>query len=381
MEVCLFGVLKMRKGLLYMLLLSAMLVLSACRTEGDEQQGQSIEQQSGEIQGQESQEEQEGEAISILTGLPVSDEIRNNRPLAVMFNNIKEGCPQKGIAGADVVYEAPVEGRITRLMGIFEDYKNIEEIGSIRSSRDYFVYFAMEYDAIYAHFGQATPYVGDLLNSDRIDNISGAVAGIDRPATNSFFRSDERKAPHNVYISAKGLQKDLEKFDYRLTKKEDQIPKFQFVSEATPYNFPYAEDAIKIYPGGKENTKANGFSKTQSYFEYNPKEQKYYRYQYGDKHIDEATGEQLTYDNIIFQYCHGEIRDENDYLAFGCHETNYRHIQVFTQGKMIPGIWSRSSDDEPANYRDFNGDPIILTPGKTWICIIWEDYAQDVVYE
>ena len=48
---------------------------------------------------------------------------------------------------------------------------------------------------------------------------------------------------------------------------------------------------------------------------------------------------------------------------------------------MIPGIWSRMSDEEPANYRDFNGDPIILTPGKTWICIIWEDYAQDVVYE
>ena len=257
MEVCLFGVLKMRKGLLYMLLLSAMLVLSACRTEGDEQQGQSIEQQSGEIQGQESQEEQKGEAISMLTGLPVSDEIRNNRPLAVMFNNIKEGCPQKGIAGADVVYEAPVEGRITRLMGIFEDYKNIEEIGSIRSSRDYFVYFAMEYDAIYAHFGQATPYVGDLLNSDRVDNISGAVAGIDRPATKSFFRSDNRKAPHNVYISTEGLSKDLEKFKYRLTKKEDQIPKFQFVSEETPYNFPYAEDAVKIYPGGKESTKAN----------------------------------------------------------------------------------------------------------------------------
>ena len=371
----------MRKGVLYTVALSVILTLSACagpqkpEEEGSKQQAQTQEET------KEASGENKGDGLSMLTGLPVSAEIQKNRPLAVMFNNIKEGCPQKGIAGADIVYEAPVEGRITRLMGIFEDYNKIEEIGSIRSSRDYFVYFAMEYDALYAHFGQATPYVGDLLNSDRVDNISGAVAGIDRPATKSFFRSDNRKAPHNVYISTEGLSKDLEKFKYRLTKKEDQIPKFQFVSEETPYNFPYAEDAVKIYPGGKESTKANGFSKTQSYFEYNPQDQKYYRYQYGEEHIDEATGEQLTYDNLIFQYCYGEVRDENDYLAFGCHETNYRHIQVFTQGKMIPGIWSRMSDEEPANYRDFNGDPIILTPGKTWICIIWEDYAQDVVYE
>ena len=58
-------------------------------------------------------------------------------------------------------------------------WQNLDTIGYIRSSRDYFVYSALEFDAIYAHFGQATPYVGDLLNSDLVDNISGAVAGID----------------------------------------------------------------------------------------------------------------------------------------------------------------------------------------------------------
>ena len=370
----------MRKGLIYMACLAMAVILAGCgeaKTQGEKNPEPSAEASSTEQQVSPT----DMSCTSILTGLPVSQEVMENRPLAVMFNNIKEGCPQTGIGSADIVYEVPVEGRITRLMGIFEDYKNLEKIGSIRSSRDYFVYFGMEYDVLYAHFGQATPYVGELLNSDRVDNISGAVAGIDRPAIKSFYRSDDRKAPHNVYLSVEGLQKDLEKFNYRLTKKEDQIKKFQFLSPETPYYFPYGEDAFVLYPGGKENNKPNGFSYVESRFEYNPEEQLYYRYQYGDEHIDEATGEQLSYSNVIFQYCHGEVRDENDYLAFNCHGNEKRMIRVFTQGKMIPGVWTRMSDEEPAKYIDYEGNPITLTPGKTWICIIWEDYREDVVYE
>ena len=94
---------------------------------------------------------------SFLTGEPRAAEAVANRPLAVMFNNLEAGCPQYGIEEASIIYEAPVEGRITRLMGLYEDYDELDRIGYIRSSRDYFVYCALEYDAIYAHFGQATP--------------------------------------------------------------------------------------------------------------------------------------------------------------------------------------------------------------------------------
>ena len=66
---------------------------------------------------------------SYLTGLDVPESEGRVRPVAVMLNNIKQGCPQSGIANAGVVYEAPVEGDITRLMGIFEDYKDLERIG------------------------------------------------------------------------------------------------------------------------------------------------------------------------------------------------------------------------------------------------------------
>ena len=30
---------------------------------------------------------------------------------------------------------------------------------------------------------------------------------------------------------------------------------------------------------------------------------------------------------------------------------------------------------------DENGEPIQINPGKTWICIVWDEYGQDVVIE
>lgn len=372
----------MRRGLLYMAVLGMTLALAGCgENKEPSQEAESSLEQTGNETAVNHGEDEEQDNFSYLTGLSVSEEVKNSRPLAVMFNNKEEGCPQSGIADAAIVYEAPVEGRITRLMGLYDDYRNLEKVGSIRSSRDYFVYFALEYDALYAHFGQATPYVGDLINSDRVDNLSGAVAGIQHPATNTFYRSNDRKAPHNVYLTSEGVQKDIEKFGYRTELKEDYTEKFKFGYELTEGNLEYAEDASVIYPGGKTTDKPNGFSYVGARFEYNEEDGLYYRYQYGDEHIDELTGEQLAYRNVIFQYCHGEVRDKDDYLAFGCHGDENRMIRVFTRGKMIPGTWSRTSDDTPAVFTDFNGDPIVLSPGKTWICIIWDEYREDVVYE
>ncbi len=367
----------MHKKLLGALSLSCALMLAACAPQTNTPE-QSIEEEASQDA---TEAEEETTTVSTLTGLPVTEEIRNQRPLAVMLSNIKEGCPQSGIGEAAVIYEAPVEGRITRLMGIFEDYEKVEQIGSIRSSRDYFVFYALEFDAIYAHFGQATAYVGEMLNSDVVDNISGAVAGIDKPAAHSFYRSTDRKAPHNVYLDHEGLKKDLEKFGYRTEHDDSYIEKFVFAEDGTDTLYASEKDAAVIYPGGKSSDAANGYARVQARFEYNPEDQLYYRYQYGGEHIDAITGEQVTVSNVIFQHCMGAVRDDNDYLAFACHGENSSKVQIFTGGKMIEGTWTRTADNVPAQYVDADGNPIELNPGKTWVCIIWEEYASDIVVE
>lgn len=55
---------------------------------------------------------------------------------------------------------------------------------------------------------------------------------------------------------------------------------------------------------------------------------------------------------------------------------------LFTEGKMIEGTWWRDgSNSEPAKYLDENGNRIKMNQGKTWICIIWNQYSEDVVIE
>ena len=337
------------------------------------------EEEASEVAG----EEEEPEQIfrSRLSGEEITYNYLDHRPLAVMLNNIKEGCPQSGIEEASIVYECPVEGRITRLMGIFDQYENVPKIGSVRSSRDYFVYLSFELDALYAHFGQATVYVGELLNSTGVDNLSGAVSGIEDPATNTFYRSTDRKAPHNVYIGTEGLLEDIEKFGYRTTYRTGFQEKFTYCGLDERATFAKGKDATVLYPGGKDASAKNGFASVQARFEYNKEDGKYYRYQYGGEHIDGETGNQLKYDNVVFQYCDGFVRDSKDYLAFGLLGDRENKCQVFTDGKMVEGTWARNDIYEPAKYYDEDGNEVVVNPGKTWICIIWNDYADDVVIE
>ena len=124
-------------------------LLAACtaKNSSDTTMQEQTDDSTGKTQEYESEETESLEkenlpeatgALSYLTGLPIEEEQQNKRPLAVMLSNIRASCPQTGIEKASIIYEAPVEGRITRLMGLFEDWESIEKIGYIRSSRDYF---------------------------------------------------------------------------------------------------------------------------------------------------------------------------------------------------------------------------------------------------
>ena len=120
----------------------------------------------------EPEDNHEGMAKSYLTGEWIDEELAKKRPLAVMIGNTSDALPQYGISSADVIYEVPVEGSYTRLMAIFQDYSGLEKIGSVRSCRHYFIYFAREFDALYTHYGQAV-YAEPVLAREDVHNLSG----------------------------------------------------------------------------------------------------------------------------------------------------------------------------------------------------------------
>ncbi|XME03355.1 DUF3048 domain-containing protein [Lachnospiraceae bacterium C1.1] len=302
---------------------------------------------------------------SYLTGKWVSKEIGERRPIAVMLNNIEEAQPMSGSSYADILYECVVEGSLTRMMGIFENYDNLDKIGSVRSCRNYFVYYALEFDSIYCHYGQSA-YAMPLLNEPFVDNLSGLGSEGDIV----FYRTNDRIAPHNAYASAKGIKKGIETKGYDTAYDSNYKGKFTF-----------AKDDDIIIPDSADSYKATrvepGYLINKPWFEYNSDDGKYYRYEYGDKQVDAENGEQLAVDNIILQYSSWEQVDEKGYLGFDCHSGG--KMTYITHGMARDGTWIRFDGDQGSvRYFDADGNEIVMNQGKSWICIIQDTYADKV---
>ncbi|MBQ7775553.1 MAG: DUF3048 domain-containing protein [Lachnospiraceae bacterium] len=320
--------------------------------------------------------DENGQMQSYLTGEWIDADVAQRRPMAVMLGNNKAILPQYGVSKAGIIYEAPVEGRISRMMAIIEDYDDLEFVGPVRSSRDYFVYEAMAYDAIYCNWGLAVPYVEELLASDRVDNISQALLGIHNPYSDAFFRRDRPgyKTEYTGYMSIDGYQDGVAHYDYETEYRDSFEQAFTFANDGWPALYEDHEDATLIYPGGSSGTNRSGYGSHRPSFEYNAEDGLYYRYQFDKEHIDEYNGEQIAVANVVFKVCDGAARDANDYLIFGVHGSGDAYI--FTGGKVIEGTWEHETDSSANMFYDENGKEVIFNQGKTWICCIWKDYAD-----
>lgn len=328
-------------------------------------------------------EEVDGKMQSYLTGEWKNKEVVNRRPIAVMIPNNSAAMPQYGISKASIIYEAPVEGRITRLMAVFEDFDDLDKIGPVRSSRDYFLYVAMGYEAIYCNWGLARPYVEELINRSTVQNISAAVEGIYKPAHEAFDRVSRPgyATEFTGYLFIDGMLEAADRLGYDWDYDKEYVPPFTFAAEGKRAEDNYADkqNATVCYPGGQTGNQG-GYGAYNPYFEYNSQDGLYYRYQNGKEQKDEMNGEQLAVSNVVFQYCHGEVRDSHDYLAFGVHGEG--DAIVFTGGKVIKGTWERyDGDATPAKFYDENGKEVIFNQGKTWICCIWQEYDEFVEYK
>ena len=91
------------------------------------------------------------------------------RPYAVMINNNHAAWPQAGIQDAYIVYEMLVEGGFTRFLAVYKD-KELDRIGTVRSSRHYFLDYALENDAIYVHFGWSPQAQSDIKSLNGLSN-------------------------------------------------------------------------------------------------------------------------------------------------------------------------------------------------------------------
>ncbi len=305
--------------------------------------------------------EVDGKIKSYLTGEMVDVKKANRRPLAIMMSNDKAAMPNYGINRAGVVYEAPVEGEMNRYMALIEDYDDLERIGSVRSCRTYYIYFAREFDAIYAHFGQSTFAKPDLKYIDNINGIEG-VGG------SAYFRSKDRKSPHNAYASFKGIQKAIEALGYSQEYSEDYQGHYKFARNGEQIQLENSLDAYQVYPG---------YSYNKPWFQYNEDDGLYYRYQYGAEHKGDECP--IAVKNIIFQYCASGYFATTQYRNIDVHNSQYGYY--ITNGRAIPVSWKKDGEFGVTHYYNTENEEITLNQGKTWVCIIpTSDFSKTEIH-
>lgn len=287
-------------------------------------------------------------ATDPLTGLQVEKANLARKPLAIMVENSPQARPQSGLDKADLIYEALAEGGITRFMAIFAG-GDTGEIGPVRSARPYFIDRSEEYDAVYVHAGGSPEALAQIKTQH--------IADLNQFGNNfPFWRSKNRKAPHNLYGSTLKIRQVAAK---KWPDYSKELPGFSFLEPGSRNPEGVPANSLTIHFGP---------SASKVKWTYNGTDHKYYRFNGGSAHKDAVTGQQLAAANIIVQYTSskvidGEGRRRVDMVGRGSGA-------LFTGGQRYEIKWIKDGRHDFTRFSLAGGGEIRLTPGQTWVEVV-----------
>ena len=298
--------------------------------------------------------------ISELTGLPIPIELKDQRPVAVMVDNEVTALDHYETAECDIVYElmnSTANNLITRLMCIRKDWKSIQRMGSIRSTRPSNIILASEYDAVLVHDGG--PYHNDQwLAKPWNHNLSGGFARIDNGKPSEFTE----------YITTGELEQRMAAAGFSETYDEyrpDRDTHFIFANPGTDAK--PSDYGLSATPG--TYVEMHFFFHNDSELRFNEQTGTYDYYEYGKLHTDAEDGEPLTFKNLIVICITFQELDGSGYLKYDLvNSKEFPGIGYYvTNGEKTPITWVKESDTDIMKFYDENGEEIVMNPGKTYI--------------
>ena len=284
----------------------------------------------------------------------------SSRPIAFMIDNNTNAQPHASINSAYIVYEIIVEGGETRLMALFKGV-TADQVGPIRSARHYFLDYAMENDAIYAHLGMS-PQAEKDFSVFKINNINGQAydTGKARTETSLYWRVTHKKAPHNAYTNTTSIYKIAQDKGYAVASTKESV--LNYVADEVTLE---AEDSMIA------NTITIPYASNHKVeYKYDSTTQRYTRYSKNKKMSDETTGEDITTKNIIITFAKnytlndGENKGRQDVVTVGELDGYY-----ITNGKAIPIKCIKTERSAQTTYVDLAGNEINVNDGNTWVNI------------
>ena len=311
----------------------------------------------------------EGMYRSELTNEWISEDLKDQRPLAVMVDNEKTALPHYGLTQADIVYEmmnSTKNAQITRFMVMVKDYDSIDQLGSIRSVRPTNFMIAPEWNAIVCHDGGPF-YINSFLQNPYVDHFSGTFSRVDNGKPREFT---EYMLPGDMDKNFRNSSVDRNYNEYAPTE-----PHFEFASESNPVD-------LSSEFGNKACTLVDlPFPHNESELNYDEASGTYLYSEYGSAHVDPGNGnKQLAFKNVILQKMSYNELDSNGYMVWNCLATGMDGYYI-TNGQAIPITWSKISDTDRTIYYDMTGDEITINTGKTYIAFVADEVWDQLVIE
>ncbi len=329
----------MKKFLVLFSVLFCIFMVSGCGKKEDnkEQNNPKIENIKGEVK-----------EINII------DLNSDSRTYAFMINNLNEARPyQSGLQDAYIVYEIIVEGGITRMMALFKD-KDTARIGPIRSSRHYYLDYALENDAIYVHDGWSPQAKSDIRKLG-VNNINPYKEGV-------FWRETDLPVAweHKEFTSLSNIKEAALDKKYRVTSDKEPL-------------LNYSEEEV-LLDSVESSVNANSVDiKYSNYvttnYIYNKNDKIYYRSVNDKPHIDYVTKKQNTAKNILIVYVGNETISGDKKGRQDLNNTGIGSGYYITNGKAVPITWKKSSRSAQTIYTYRDGKELIVNDGNTYIQI------------
>ncbi|MGH9070349.1 MAG: DUF3048 domain-containing protein [Acidimicrobiales bacterium] len=280
-----------------------------------------------------------------LSGTPAPHGTVPNHPaVAVKVENSPEGRPQYGLNSADLVYEEPVEGGITRFLAVFQCHSEAR-IEPVRSSRLVDALILPQLGRpVFGFAGGINPSVNavDTSGARTVNYITDAAPYTDDP---------HRLAPHQVETSTSAL--------LAAAGHPTGAPKPLFTYSAKPptgtpassvhLDFSYASDV---------------------WWRWNPVTGRYLR-SYGSTPASLGGGDQISAANVVVEevpvtpspYVEDDTGTHQNYVGV----IGSGSAEVARDGVVIKGTWVHRKPSDPTELLDAGGKKIPLAPGESWI--------------
>lgn len=285
----------------------------------------------------------------------------DSRSVAVMIDNEKGAWPQSGLNSAYMIYELIIEGGATRFEALFKKDNLPDKLGPVRSSRHYFLDYAMEHDAIYVHFGWS-PLAQSDIPKLKINNINGIYDTF-------FWREPPKSSYHNAFTSKANLEKYIDRKKYRDEQKQDCI--IEYNQKDTDLADGTTANNIKIKYSNMHNTS----------YVYDEESKTYLRSMRGIEHSDRFTGERFYAKNILIYKVRDELlpdvedKGRRELYNIGSGEGYY-----ITNGKCIEMKWQKKTRSGKTVYMDMEGNELKFNDGITWVQIV-PQYGEITITE